>query len=239
MLIKQRVLAGWGPGGWQFHQPETGWEAPNPTGTTFQQQVQNIIKHRLGNPGLKLSTDPIEVAQELEAFTIARWRRTYHERGIQKFLEADSTGYDDVIKKKSTVSTPSRRSLFGKVAALVGVDSTVVEEWLGAGGTAVQAARAADRAKVCVGCKDGNQAVGWRDALTAGAALALREYLSVKNAMNLHTEFDGAIGVCRACKCYLPLKVWTPIEHIHEDLTDEQRDRMKKLNPSCWVLTEK
>src|SRR5689334_8902513 len=97
MFIKQQILdSGWGPGGWQFFCPETNWHAPNPLGTTFKQQVENIRKHRVANPRFPFSTDPVQIAQELEEYTLARWRATYSQHGMQKFLERP----DDSVKKK-------------------------------------------------------------------------------------------------------------------------------------------
>ena len=63
-------------GGWQFTQPQTGWEAPTPKSPTFDQTVVQIRDHRLGNPAIvakhNLSTDLGSIAKELEAFTRTR-----------------------------------------------------------------------------------------------------------------------------------------------------------------------
>ena len=63
-------------GGWQFTQPQTGWEAPTPKSSTFDQTVVLIRDHRLGNPAIvakhNLSTDLAAIGKELEAFTRTR-----------------------------------------------------------------------------------------------------------------------------------------------------------------------
>lgn len=60
-------------GGWQFFQAATGWSAPTPIASTFDQTVTLIIKHRLANPAItakhNLATDPVSVGNELETFT--------------------------------------------------------------------------------------------------------------------------------------------------------------------------
>lgn len=64
------------PGGWQFFQAQTGWSAPTPIASTFDQTVVLIIKHRLANPAIvgkhNLRTDRDGVAAELLAFNKAR-----------------------------------------------------------------------------------------------------------------------------------------------------------------------
>lgn len=63
-------------GGWQFVQPQTGWSAPTPIASTFDQTVDLIRKHRMANPAIVqkhgLPTDFNSVALELEAFTRTR-----------------------------------------------------------------------------------------------------------------------------------------------------------------------
>ena len=63
-------------GGWQFHQAETGWTAPTPIASTFDQTVILIIKHRMANGALVVkhnwAVDKVSVGNELEAFTRSR-----------------------------------------------------------------------------------------------------------------------------------------------------------------------
>lgn len=235
MLIKQQLLDnGWGPGGWSFYQPETDWHAPNPMGTTFAQQVEAIRKHRLANPRFSFSTEPAVIARELEEYTLARWRRTYSEHGMQKFLERPD---DSVKKKHSDWLTTSRPppSLLGRVAAHAGIDTAVLEDWFGAGGKPVALQVSTARALVCASCP-GNRKGTWRDTLTVAAAKTLRAYFSVKNELALSTALDKDLGLCKACGCVLELKVHTPDIHVLNNLTDKERVKLAEQNPRCWIL---
>jgi hypothetical protein len=241
MLIKQKLLDnGWGPGGWTFTQPETDWTAPNPMGTTFAQQVENIRKHRAANPRFPFSLEPVVIAQELEEYTLARWRRTYSERGMQKFLENP----DDSLKKKSSaasITSQRPQSLLGKAAGLAGIDSAVLEDWFGAGGKPVDPALALGRAAVCTaganGCP-GNRKGNWRDVLTMATAKTLRAYFGAKHDMQLSTPLDKDLGLCKGCGCVLELKVWAPGFWVIKNLDDDQKLKLHDLNSKCWILSE-
>jgi hypothetical protein len=237
MLIKQQVLDnGWGPGGWQFFQPETNWHAPHPMGTTFKQQVENIRKHRAANPRFPFSTDPVLIAQELEEYTLTRWRKTYSEHGMQKFLERP----DDALKKKHSEWIGTSRqpqSLLGKVAAHAGIDTSTVEDWFGEGGKPVSLELATGRAYICTQCQ-GNRKVGWRDLLTIAGAKTLRAYFAVKNEMKLSTAFDKDLGMCKACDCVMEFKVHTPLQSIMKTTSIEKVAKLQELNPNCWILNE-
>lgn len=237
MFIKQQLLDnGWGPGGWSFYQPETDWHAPNPLAVNFKQQVENIRKHREANPRFGFSTDPVVIAQELEEFTLARWRRTYREHAMQKFLEHPDTS----LKKKPSagITTPKPPpSLLAKAAGRAGIDTSVLEDWFGAGGVAVPLAVSTHRAVICKECP-GNRKGQWRDALTIAGAKILRTYFSAKNEMQLATDLDKELGLCRGCGCVLELKVWAPIEHIRGNLREGDEAKLRELNPRCWILAE-
>lgn len=60
------------PGGWQFYQKETKWNAPDPLIHSFSRMVRIIADHRTANPKANLSTDLDAIEKELEAFTRAR-----------------------------------------------------------------------------------------------------------------------------------------------------------------------
>lgn len=74
------------PGGWQFTQPQSGWEAPTPKASTFSQTVIKIIEHRLGNPAMvakyNLAVTAEAVGKELKAFTYTRLGITVAPSGI-------------------------------------------------------------------------------------------------------------------------------------------------------------
>lgn len=237
MFIKQQILDnGWGPGGWSFYEPKTDWHAPHPLATTFRQQVENIRAHRAANPRFDFSTDPVQIAQELEEYTLARWRKTYRERGLQKFLEHP----DESLKKNRSgdlFMPKSPPSLLGKAAGLAGVDTSVLEDWFGGGGVAVPLSLATQRAMVCAECP-GNRKGNWRDVFTIAGAKMLRTYFSAKNQMQLAAPLDKDLGLCKACGCVLELKVWTPLHHVLDNLDDDQLAKLRELNSKCWITTE-
>ena len=247
MAIKPEILSGWGPGGWQFYQPETNWHAPLPLANNFQNQVKNIIEMRKKNPRFNLPTDEATVGAELEAFTEARWRKTYSSHGMQKFLH--ETPED---KKKDSPDINSSFRLGRAVAGLAGgavraavgiagkamaMDTASLEDWLGQGGVPVSTELAAHRASVCAPCR-GNQQVNWQSLLTREAAIVIRDFLGHKHAMELSTPSDSKLGVCVACKCCMELKVWCPIEHIENTMARETHTKLLFTNDKCWVLQE-
>jgi len=62
------------PGGWQFYQPETKWNAPSPLNHDFYSMTRLIQQHRAAN---NLSTDYQKAAADLEAYTRARFPSFY------------------------------------------------------------------------------------------------------------------------------------------------------------------
>ena len=231
-MIKPEILKTWGPGGWIFYEPATNWTAPGPLENSFDQQVKNIIAMRQANPRFNLPTDEAAVAADLEAFTEARWAKTYSKAGMKKFRFERPED-----KKKESSFTKFGRRQLAAVAALADIDTRALEEWLGAGGKPVTQELALQRAQTCAGC-DGNQKHGWRELLTVPASLALKTYLAAKHHMNLETSLDEELGSCTACHCPLELKVWADIAYTKENTTPEQFARHAKTNPDCWVLNE-
>ncbi len=230
-MIKPEILKSWGPGGWSYFQPETDWHAPGPLENNFDQQVKNIVAMRKANPRFNLPTDEPTVAADLEAYTEARWAKTYSKAGMAKFrIETKED------KKKESSSMPRSRSLFNAAAGLVGINAKPLEDWLGSGGNPVAPELAEHRASVCVPCPV-NKA-GWRDFLTLPAALAIKEYLSIKHKMKLTTTHDAQLESCNACHCVLELKVHQPIDHVKANTTAEEFEKHREANPNCWVLAE-
>lgn len=209
-------------GGWTFFQASTNWWAPAPGSNTFDQQVINIIRHRLANPAItakfKLATDVPTVAGELEQFTAKR------------------LGWPD---PKSS-PPPMRQQLSG--AALAAVDSikklaagnALLLEWQESGLPPVPAEVAAERATVCAGCPK-NDPGGLVKYFTGPVADAIRKRLGKLHEMNLTTPSDDKLQVCAACLCPLRLKVHTPIQLITKRLKPQFR---ADLDPRCWILKE-
>jgi len=60
------------PRGWEFYQPETGWNIPDPMVGGFYENVRKIIAHRKNNPAIPLAIDFDSVSWELDNFTCHR-----------------------------------------------------------------------------------------------------------------------------------------------------------------------
>lgn len=242
-MIKPEILGGWGPGGWQFYQPETNWWAPLPLANNFQAQVKNIIAHRQANPRFNLPVDEATVSAELEAFTEARWRKTYSDRGMVKFLRESEEDKKKELPDTRPLSKPSTR-VAGRAGGVVraavglggkalGMDTRGLEEWLGAGGKPVARELAENRAAVCAGCPANQR--GWRELLTVAAANRIALYLEQKHRLLLATPYDTALEECEVCHCVLTLKVWQPLEFA---LTSTDPEEHRQKNPQCWIVTE-
>lgn len=206
-------------GGWQFRQPQTGWTAPTPIASTFDQTVTQIVQHRVKNPAIvlkhNLSTDPNAVGEELMNFNRLRL-------GIPK-----PTG------PPPSFFVPSRALPAPVVAAAANIrraaqGAAVVVDWLQSGGAPVAKELANRRAEVCVNCPK-NVAGSW---YTTAPAEIIKAALEARKDLTLSTPFDGQLKSCDVCKCLMPLKVWTPLHHILERTRPEI---MAEFPPNCWI----
>lgn len=112
----------------------------------------------------------------------------------------------------------------------------VITEWLGSGGIVVSPEESQARADIC----NGDNPTGRRckhnvmnHGLTEAAALAIKEYLKVKNQLQLRVNREKTLGTCSVCSCVLKLKVHVPQSKIITDLTDEEKESLPKF---CWQL---
>lgn len=105
----------------------------------------------------------------------------------------------------------------------------VIAGWLGSGGEVVEPETAQERADICLPCP--NNVANF--PVTTAVALAVKQYLGVKNKLSLRVKGEKALGTCSACGCVLRLKVWEPQEKVQNELTDEER---QKLPAFCWQL---
>jgi len=60
------------PGGWQYFQPETGWQIKRPMEAAFPVAVDMIVKHRRANPVLAATATHEQAYEDLIAFTRTR-----------------------------------------------------------------------------------------------------------------------------------------------------------------------
>jgi len=102
------------------------------------------------------------------------------------------------------------------------------------------------RADVCLHSgkdKEGNPAKcphnhlgGW--SITTEASRILQAQREKKHQLNLRVDGEEGLGVCRICKCFLPLKVFYDWESIYSHTTDEMFNQFKNQWPSCWMVKE-
>lgn len=132
---------------------------------------------------------------------------------------------------------PSQPNVLARLAAVVksskqGVDTLL--DWLGNGGEPVDFRDAHRRARICKECPL-NRKTRWWEFVKIGVAKFIRQQESIRLGADMVTIFDDRLGTCKACKCYLKLKVWVPISHIMDNLDPAQ---FNKLDPNCWVRKE-
>lgn len=225
-MLKSRCV--FPPGGFQFVQPQTGWEAP--AGVSFDAVVQALIAHRKANPALAKqhgwATDYASVANEVDAYNDARCRA----HGWMEYVTGDPAPF---IPAASRSQPPGFASAAGAVKR-VGAGVKTLLDWLGSGGRPVEREQAESRASICETCPQ-NGTGDWTRFFTAPASEAIRRQLEIKGAMKLRTSKDHALGVCAGCLCPLKLKVWCPLPHI---LRSTDPSVLSKLDSRCWILRE-
>lgn len=215
------------PGGWQFHEPATGWWAPHPIGHTFDQQVNNIIKHRLANPAItakhKLATDAGTVGTQL----------------IQFQQKRGALSPDPLPKLTPPASSPQMSGAVKQAVAVVrkmAAGAALLMEWEEAGLPHVDQKVAEERAATCVKCPKNEKGKALTDIFTVPVASMIKKKMERLNEMNLHTSFDSQLATCQACLCPMRTKVWMPTELVLKRLKPDQKAELQPDNPKCWIL---
>lgn len=217
IVLKSRSL--FPPGGWQYRQPETGWAAPSPMASTFDQTVTQILKHRWANSHLNLSNKQDEIAAELDAYTCAR-------------LGNDPeycTNLDVLPKAEALPATPqaAEQNPASRVDNVEGAKT--IFEWFGAGGKPVEPQLAQARADICLKCPHN----GGRKLFTGAIAAMVKSLAGVKAKMNLTVTGEDDLGSCVQCGCHIPTKIWVPLEHL------TRSDDEIRFPEHCWIRKEK
>lgn len=209
------------PGGWQYRQPETGWQAPTPLGSTFTQTVLQIRSHRLSNSGFNLVTDIDAIGIELEAYTCARLG------GDPTFCQEGG----DFPKSKAPLEQPTAPVGHERFAFLAGdvEGAKVIAQWFGDGGRPVDQLLADARAETCRGCAFNTE---YR-IVTGAIANTVRRLVGLKNGLKLTVAHEESLGACAKCGCHLPTKIWVPLRHLTRD------DDQERFPAHCWVNTER
>ena len=107
----------------------------------------------------------------------------------------------------------------------------ILKDWLGEGAVPVHRSVAENRAVICGMCPK-NQHPKWWETATQAAAETMRAYIAHKTNLEIRTSHDDDLGMCVVCKCCLPLKVHTPLEHI---LAHTSNEVLEALPDHCWV----
>lgn len=132
---------------------------------------------------------------------------------------------------------PQNQRSLAKLAEAVrsskqGLDT--LADWLGDGGKPVAFELAHTRASVCARCPL-NEKTRWFEFIKMGVSKFISAQERLRTGAHLITIYDPKLGTCKACKCYLKLKVWVPLDKIVDNLLPAQMD---ELDPKCWVRKE-
>jgi hypothetical protein len=211
------------PGGWAWYEPSTGWWAPHPIGHTFDQQVKNIIRHRLANAALtakhNLSTDPAVVGQQL--YQYQQKRGAISGDPLPKLTPPASSPHLSGAVKEAVAAV--RKMASGSAALL---------EWEELGLPHVTQEVAEARAMVCVACPKNEKGKSLTEIFTAPVAEMIRKKIERKESINLRTSKDAQLETCQACLCPMKTKVWYPSELVLKRLKPDQK---ADLHESCWI----
>ncbi len=115
-----------------------------------------------------------------------------------------------------------------------------LRDWLGDSGDPVHPLVAEMRAERCVHGNNGqpcplNKAPRWWELAKEKAAQWIRKEIELKSHMNLRVSQEDGLGMCAACGCCIPLKVWAPGSVVKSHLTQNQLDKTPDF---CWMRKE-
>lgn len=104
-------------------------------------------------------------------------------------------------------------------------------EWLGEGGQ--PSPHAQQRAYTCLQCPH-NERRGLEEVLKGAVAGAVARQMDLKAKLVGPLEGEDRLHVCTLCSCYLPLKVYVPLEVARENTPD-----WAGFPDFCWLRTER
>jgi hypothetical protein len=218
------------PGGFQFLQPETGWQAP--AWMSFDVLVTAVIQHRKANPALVAKhnwpMDYTSVANEVDAFNT----QICIAHGWTQFVS--KSGPNDPFSQASRSPLRARLAAAAGSVERVAAGVRTLLDWVGKGGKPVDRDVAEKRAQICTECPL-NQHGDWKRYFTEPLAKEISLQLEMKNSLKLATLYDSRLNVCTGCDCPLKLKVWAPLNYIVDSMSDDTR---KRLDRKCWILSE-
>jgi hypothetical protein len=192
-----------------------------------------VQKRRAANPRFKLSLDLNVIANEVD---LQNSERLKHIKNAGHFIIEDTGGAS--VQSPFTGITRKIRNVLGAGADKFSnykAGLSVGYSWFGTGLQPIVQASADGRAKICSTCPQ-NQPEDWLARFAAPVIAVVKQQLEAKADMELRTPYDDTLKQCKACDCVLTLKVWTPIDHILETMTEE---KFARLDERCWVLAER
>jgi len=215
------------PNGFVYVQPETGFDSKKAIGShpSFDRLVDAVLQHRLGNPRFKSKwkTDRAGVEYDVEIYNVK---------------VCESQGWTEYLTSNQADAPPKAWPLRNQGVAAAGAikKSTtgikLVVEWLGSGLKPESIEIANQRAAICSRCPQ-NEDGSFFEKIGAVAAKQVKDLIEVRNDMDLKTDYDAQLKSCKACACWLPLKVFSPSDLVLKNTSDELRTR---LDPACWIL---
>jgi hypothetical protein len=221
------------PYGIKFYQPETGWK---PRAGSFQQIVQQIIQHRMGNPALlakhNWNTDPAAVEVELDEFNA----RICLSMGWNDYVASTGEGPPPPKPMPQLQQEAELISAAAGRAKKIWSGVKTLNEWIDSGEPPVESSRSEIRASVCAVCPK-NTKGDFTTWFTKPAALAIQKQVERLSDRKLSTSRDDALNVCDVCLCPLKLKVHTPLKYIKSHMAESVFLDLEKV-PGCWVVAE-
>jgi hypothetical protein len=209
------------PGGFTYTDPNKGLTFDG--SVSFLEQVGIVSRYRKANNFPRPS--PVEVSEDLEAFTCAR---------LPDFCSPSESAED---KKKGPGFLPqSLQRLVSRAAGAgsrVAVGARILNEWRMEGPDPVAPDKAEARASVCAMCPYNQPEASF--SIVGAAAETFKALMEVRARKKIQTSNDEKLGVCDVCGCHLKLKVHTPLELVESGTPEDMLQMFPKI---CWVRTE-
>jgi hypothetical protein len=203
------------PGGWILKQT-----LADGTSKTFKSMglvwelAEQVADFRAGN-GLPRATAK-EVVHEIEEQTCARIH--------------NDPAYCTQKKTHLVRAAHAPRSSAAKLAD----GARILVEWLGTGAETVNLSLAQTRGNVCLTCDRNKLGNRWLK-LTSDLVRAIGDQMRAKDERNLRVIDEEKLGVCSACDCVIPLKIWLKRDILAERTSQEV---LNDLPEWCWLKNE-
>lgn len=234
-------------GGFQFFQPETGFDLVKvcPLGQwNFTEAVKCIIAHRVANPRFNLPTDWDTVANTLDTTNALRMQ-SIPGAGIYIISDASPVYEPPKTFPPQTLSQLAAAGA-GVVSKMAGGFGVIVD-FIGEGGNPVSPELATQRAAVCATPRilpDGtktercpfNDQGDWTRYFTVPVSETIRKQLAKRIERGLSTRYDRELNVCEICSCPLKLKVHVPQDYIDQRMPAAVKKDLQESAPWCWII---